>query len=447
VEEDNNMAKFDAYFSLAKEKGIEVLELYYSRAKSLSFKLYNAQIEGYKLSEDISLYARGIYKGKIGYASTEKMTKDTAAFLVDEIITNAGTVTKEELAIIFKGSEKYKKKNVYNPAIAELSIESKKNNLLEIERKLKAADPRIAQVDACSYQERESEAMLLNSYGLKLKRKSNYYYYYASVLAIQGEERKNEGAVHFSNDSTTFHIDNFVNKITKKALIKFNGTQCASKDYKVVLDKEVVADLLSAYLDSVSAEEVQKKTSLLIGKLQQPVASKKVTISEMPLKKNAFFTYFDDEGVATYNKTVIKKGVLQTYFHNLNTAHKDGVQTTGNGYRSGGKVGVGFQNIVLKAGRKSLDDIFAKIGEGVYITEVMGVHASLNPTSGNFSLQANGFMIENGKRGVPLTLITVAGNLIDLFMTVKEVANDNELLPSGYDVPSLWIKKLTISGK
>jgi PmbA protein len=77
----------------------------------------------------------------------------------------------------------------------------------------------------------------------------------------------------------------------------------------------------------------------------------------------------------------------------------------------------------------------------------MGIHASLNPTSGNFSLQANGFMIENGKRGVPLTLITVAGNLMDLFMNVKEVANDNKLLPNGYDVPSLWIKKLTISGK
>jgi PmbA protein len=65
----------------------------------------------------------------------------------------------------------------------------------------------------------------------------------------------------------------------------------------------------------------------------------------------------------------------------------------------------------------------------------------------NFSLQANGFMIENGKRGVPLTLITVAGNLMDLFMNVKEVANDNKLLPNGYDIPSLWIKKLTISGK
>lgn len=441
------MAKFDAYFALAKEKGVEVLELYYSRAKSLSFKLYNAQIEGYKLSEDISLYARGIYKGKIGYASTEKMGKETPAFLINEIMTNAGTVTKDELAIIFKGSDKYKKKKVYNPAIAELSIDLKKKNLFEIERKLKAADKRIAQVDACSYQERESEAMLLNSYGLQLKRKSNYYYYYAGVLAIQGEERKSEGDVHFSNDPTTFNVDKFVNKIVGKALIKFGGTQCASKDYKTILDKEVVADLLSAYLDNASADEVQKKTSLMIGKLNQPVASKKVTVMEMPLKKNAFFTYFDDEGVATYNKTVVKKGVLQTYFHNLNTAHKDGVQTTGNGYRSGGKVGIGFQNIVLKAGRKSLDELFAKIGEGVYITEVMGVHASLNPTSGNFSLQANGFMIENGKRSTPLTLITVAGNLMDMFMNVKEVASDNELLSSGYDVPSLFIKKLTISGK
>jgi PmbA protein len=441
------MAKFDTYFALAKAKGIEVFELYYSRSKSLSFKLYNSQIEGYKLSEDISLYARGVYQGKIGYASTEKITKESAEFLVNEIITNAGTVTKEELAIIFKGSEKYKKKTVYNPALAELPIEVKKQNLFAVEQKLKAADPRIAQVNACTYQERESEAILMNSYGLKLKRKSNSYYYYAGVLAIQGEERKSEGEVHFSNDPTTFNIDQFVNKITSKVLLKFNGTQCASKDYKVVLDKEVVADLLAAYLDSASAEEVQKNTSLMIGKLNQPVASKKLTILETPLKKNPFFTYFDDEGVATYNKTVIKKGVLQTYFHNLNTANKAGVTTTGNGYRSGGKIGVGFQNITLKPGKKSLETLFTTIGEGVYITEVMGVHASLNPQSGNFSLQANGFLIENGQRGTALTLITVAGNLVDLFMNVKDVASDNELLSSGYDVPSLYIKKLAISGK
>jgi PmbA protein len=208
-----------------------------------------------------------------------------------------------------------------------------------------------------------------------------------------------------------------------------------------------VADLLEAYLENASAEEVQKKTSLMLGKLQQPVASKKVTVMEMPLTKNQFFTYFDDEGVATYNKTVIKKGVLQTYFYNLTTAKKDGVTTTGNGYRGGGKVGVGFNNIVLKPGKKSLQQLFGQVKEGVYITELMGVHAGLNPQSGNFSLQANGFMIEKGQKATPLTLITVAGNLVDVFMNVKEVANDNELLLSSYNVPSVFIKSLTVSGK
>jgi PmbA protein len=441
------MAKFDAIFALAKTKGISELELYFSRGKSLSFKLYNSQIEGYKLSEDISLYARGIYNGKLGYASTEKISKDAGALLLEEIITNAGTVTKEEAAIIFNGSEKYKKKNVFNPQISQVSIDDKKTNLYALESKLKTADSRITQVTGCSYLERESEAMLINSHGLKLKRKSNYYYYYAGVLAIQGEERKSGGDIHFSADPITFTIDTFVKKIVDETVEKFNGTQCESKNYKVVLDREVVADLLAAYLDSASAEQVQKKTSLMIDKLQQPVASKKVTILEAPLTKNPFFTYFDDEGVATYNKTVIKKGVLQLYFHNLTTAQKAGTTTTGNGYRGGGKVGVGFNNIVMKPGKLSLEDLFAKVGNGVYITELMGVHAGLNPQSGNFSLQANGFMVVDGKKSTPLTLITVAGNLVDVFMDVTAVGNDQKLLLSGYNIPSVMIKKLAVSGK
>jgi PmbA protein len=440
------MAKFDRYFELAKQKGVEVLELYFSRGKSLSFKLYQSKIEGYKLAEDISLMARGIVKGKIGYASTEKMDKLTPEFLINEIIANAGTVTKEELAIIFKGSEKYKKKNIFSEALVSFPIETKKKRLFDLESGLKASDSRIAQVTACQYMERESEAMLLNSHGLKLKRKSNYFYYYAGVLAMVGEERKSAGDVVFSNDPNTFDLKKMVKKIATKALEQLGGTQCESKSYKVVLDKEVVADLLDSYLENASAEEVHKKSSLMIGKLLQPVASKKITVLEKPLSKNIFYTYFDDEGVATSNKVVIKKGVLQTYFHNLNTAHKDNVPSTGNGYRGGGKVGVAFKNITLKPGKKTLEQLFEKVGQGVYITELSGIHAGLNSQSGNFSLQANGFLVENGKKTKPLTLITVAGNLVDLFMNVTEVGGDNELLLSGFDVPSLIIKKLAVSG-
>jgi PmbA protein len=263
---------------------------------------------------------------------------------------------------------------------------------------------------------------------------------------MQGDERKSAGDVVFSNDPNTFDLDKLVHKISTKALEQLGGSQCESKSYKVVLDKEVVADLLDAYLDNASAEEVHKKSSLMIGKLQQPVAAKKVTVLEKPLSKNIFYTYFDDEGVATSNKIVIKKGVLQTYFHNLNTAHKDQVPPTGNGYRGGGKVGVAFKNITLKPGKKTLEQLFERVSNGVYITELSGIHAGLNSQSGNFSLQANGFLIENGNKTRPLTLITVAGNLVELFMNVTELGSDNELLLSGFDVPSVVIKKLSVSG-
>ena len=152
------------------------------------------------------------------------------------------------------------------------------------------------------------------------------------------------------------------------------------------------------------------------------------------------------EGVATYNKAIIKNGVLQTYLYNLTTAAKDGVQTTGNGY-GGGKKGVEPAFLYLKPGKKSLDELFEEVGNGVFITEVSGLHAGLNPQSGNFSLQSTGFMIENGKKGKPLDLITVSGNLLEIFQDVIDVGNDTYVSPSGVSAQSLLIKKIAVSGK
>ena len=103
--------------------------------------------------------------------------------------------------------------------------------------------------------------------------------------------------------------------------------------------------------------------------------------------------------------------------------------------------------LTLKPGKKSLEELFKDVGDGVFITEVSGLHAGLNPQSGNFSLQSTGFMIENGKKGKPLDLITVSGNLLDIFQDVLEVGNDTYVSPSGVSAQSLLIKKIVVSGK
>lgn len=110
-------------------------------------------------------------------------------------------------------------------------------------------------------------------------------------------------------------------------------------------------------------------------------------------------------------------------------------------------MGVSFVNPSIKPGRLSEADLLAKVKTGVYISSVQGLHAGLNPQSGNFSLQAEGFMIRDGKIAEPLSLITVAGNLLDLFLSVRDVANNSELQLSGITAPSLLIKSLAISGK
>ena len=228
---------------------------------------------------------------------------------------------------------------------------------------------------------------------------------------------------------------------------QLGGEACESKKYKAILHPDVVTSLMKAYIGHANAEEVQKQSSLFIGKIGQKIASKKVTIEDRPLQKNPFARWFDDEGVATYNKPIIKNGVLETYLYNLTTAAKAGVQTTGNGYGGGSKKGISSTFLYLKPGKKNLDQLFEEVGDGVYITDVQGLHAGLNPQSGNFSLQSTGFMIENGKKGKPLDLITVSGNLLELFADVLEVGNDVDVSPNGISAESLLIKKIVVSGK
>lgn len=435
------------FFELAKKKGLTATEIYSAKKSSLSFELFHSEVSSYSASDSFSMSARGIYNDKFGVAITEKVNKDTPEVLVNEIIANAKVIEKADKALLFKGSEKYQKRNLFNKEIEAISIDQKLKNLYEIESKLKQADPRVVEIEGVQYSEDAIEVNLANSYGLNLKNKSNYYVYAASVVVKQNDEVKTGYKVLLSNDPKELDIDKFVKEVIVDATRKLGGTQCDSKKYPVVLSPKTAASFLDPYLESASAEEVQKHSSLFIGKLNQAVASKKVTILEQPLLKNCFFRYFDDEGVATTNKKIIEKGILKTYLYNLETAQREGTSTTGNGYRGGSKMGVSFVNPSIKPGRLSEADLLAKVKTGVYISSVQGLHVGLNPQSGNFSLQAEGFMIRDGKIAEPLSLITVAGNLLDLFLSVRDVANNSELQLSGITAPSLLIKSLAISGK
>ena len=440
------MGKYDKFFALAKEAGLQEVELYISESRSLSISLFHGEVDEYKDNNGYSILARGILNGKCGSATADVWNKDKAAWLVKEMVANAKVIENDDPIFIFKGSEKYHKVNTFNKDLENVSIDQIMKGLVDIEKECRALDKRIIEVAGTEYNQVSSKTTLINSNGLNLVQKNNFYYYVVQCVAKEGEQTKSGYDFFFDNDFSKFDAKKFAKKVVDQTVAQLGGEACASNKYKAVLHPDVVTSLIKAYVGHANAEEVQKKSSLFIGKIGQKIASKKVTIEDRPLQKNPFARWFDDEGVATYNKAIVKNGVLQTYLYNLTTAAKDGVQTTGNGY-GGGKKGVEPAFLYLKPGKKSLDELFKEVGNGVFITEVSGLHAGLNPQSGNFSLQSTGFMIEDGKKGKPLDLITVSGNLLEIFQDVLEVGNDTYVSPSGVSAQSLLIKKIAVSGK
>ena len=435
------------FFALAKEEGIEAADLSSTETNSLSVSIYHGEVDSLTNNSSYGLVARGIYKGKMGSIAVDNVNKNSPEFLVKEIKRSASIIENEDPVFIFKGSDKYHKKSVSKNIDFSENIKEKVGILLEIEKKLLAYDKRINEVVTVGYEATSQSYKKTNSFGLKLSQKMNSYSYFAEVTAKDGEEIRTGWDVFASLDENEFSVDSFVEKVAKEALQKLGSVQCDSKKYPVVLNPESVASLVSFLINSLDAEEVQKHTSLLEGKLGQQALSKKLTVIENPLEKNLFFRYFDDEGVATSKKFLIKNGVISTYLYTLQTAAKDNATATGNGYGSPkAKADVGYT--IVKGGKKSEEEMISTIKEGVYITELSGLHSGMNPHSGNFSLQCAGFMIRDGKKAEPLALITVAGNLINVFNNIKCIANNNKLvIGNQMSCPSILIGKLAISGK
>ena len=433
---------YNKLFSLAKEKGISALSVTKSYSAEKSISLFHGEISNYSINSSTNYAIRGIYNNKFGAIGTES---DDVNFIVDEIIKNAKVIEKDEVAEIFKGSKSYKKRNYYSNELENWDLNEPIKKLFELEKVLKQKDPRVIEVEV-EFSLTSSENEIRNSYGLKLKEKSNYYTCFASVVVKDKDEIKDGFGYVISNDPKEFDINKIADDAILDATSKLGGTTIKSKKYNAVLDYKAVASLLNVFIGWASAESVQKNSSRFIGKLNTQVASKKLTISDMPLLKNIFARGFDDEGVATYNKKIIDKGVLKTFLHNLETAKKDGVQPTGNGFGSL-NIGIDTTNLSIKPGKYSLDELLAKAGNGVYIKSVTGLHAGMNGRSGNFSLQAVGFVIENGIVSSPLKMMTVAGNVYDVFNSVAAVGKEQTITLGGTISVPLLIKKLSVTSE
>jgi PmbA protein len=437
---------FVKYFEYAKKIGFSDVEFKVQTSNKLSISVFQKKVENYSVSENETIYIRGIFNGKMVSGSSENA--NNVCKILDEMAVNATLIDEEKEQEIFAGSEKYKTFKTSSDKLAKVSIADKIALCLDIESKAYDYDYRIAPGVEVEYQEVESAMKIVNSKGLKLSYKVNYGFVVLSVVAKSDNDTRTGFKFKILQDLDSLNVEQLVKDTCDDAINALNGSQCESKKYKVLLAPNVFASFANVLLSSVSGDAVNRGKSLLKDKLNQQVASSKLTIVENPHSKEHpyFYRAFDDEGVATMKKAIVEKGVLKTFLYNIEEAKQAKVKSTGNGY-GGSVIGVSTSFVEVKPGKKSKEELCEKIKDGIQITNVQGLHAGMNPLSGDFSLQASGYRIENVKITTPVNLITIAGNIFKMFNDIVDLGNDEYVTPGGMSSVSVYIKSLAISGK
>ena len=430
-------------FSRAKEKGITDIEIFASDRTSLNIDIFNGTVDKYEIAATEALTIKGIYNNKMGRFSTEVLSDDVIEEILDTIIASAKEIDSLDDAIIYEGDESYKDlSDIYNDELYNLDVQKKIDYLLKLDDYLHKYDNRVKVVETM-YSEDTAAVLLKNSKGINLTNKANAAFIGGSVIVKDEVDQRVGFDVVISNDFNDFNIETLAKDIVEDALASLGAKPVPSDSYEIVYSNGAIATLLSAFQGIFSADSVQKGLSLLKGKLEETIGSELVTITDDPfMKKSAASRSFDDEGVATSYKELVSKGVLKTFLHNLVTAKKDGVKSTGNGF--GG--GVDSVNLKLEAGSSNLEEMIKSCKKGIFITNVQGAHSGVNAVSGDFSLQASGYYIENGEKIRPVALITVAGNFLEMLKDITMVGNDLKMSYYGVTSPSIKVKSMQVSG-
>ena len=444
------MINFDLLFKAGYDAGLTDMEVYVVKNDNFSCKAFEQNVDAYSVSKTQGLSFRGVYEGKMGYTYTEKCDDSSIPFIINSVIENASVIEKEENEQLYAGDKDYVSLDLYRDSFNDVTALEKINFLKAVERECFALDSRVKSVDYCSFSNGSTEIMLKNTKGLDVSERQNFAYAYVSVLVSENGENKNDGDFIISTDFNDYEAKSFAKKIVDSALAQLGSTKVKSGTYPIVLKNLVASDILEAMSGIFSADAVLKDLSRLKDQLGKQVANSLVTLIDDPHLPNGLgSSAFDGEGVATYKKEIITNGILQTYLHSLTTAKVFQTTSTGNASRASFKssVNISPSNMYIKPQDASLNDLLKTASNGIYITDVQGLHCGLNAISGDFSLSANGFLIEEGQLTRPVHEMTIAGNFFDLLRDIEQIGNDLAFGPSTIGSPTLLIHSLAVAGE
>lgn len=430
-------------FELAKKHGIEQLQIDSLINKSTIIKTVGNKIEKVQNNENEGMIISGIINGNKNSSYFVDLTDEGVERNISKLRKFIDLKTKdgESEFIDGKGLVYLENKSISYP---ELTGQERIEILDNVYNAVVDCDHRIIKDIVEVYLGYElNESSKTNSLGLNLSKKvGGEFSIYVVVSAKEGEENV-QSVFHkeyFTKDEIDY--DYIRSTLSTRLKLRFGAKKIESKKYDVVFDNGIFYSLLQTILSNFNAKNVIDKLSLFEDKIGQRIASDKITINDYAvIPENNYFKTYDEDGMPTQNITLVDKGILKTFIHNLETAKAMNTKSTGHG--AGRKPG--HNMLFVENGFMSQEEILEKVNNGIYIDDLSGLHSGVNAKSGDFSVEMSGNLILNGKLDHPISSAVISGNIFEMLKNVDMLGNDNNF-SEGIFCPTISFKDVSIAG-
>lgn len=375
----------------------EVETIEYNRDKGMGVSVYVGQRRGYASTSDFSPRA---------LRETVEAALNIARFTAEDDC--AGLPEPELLATEPMDLD------LYHPW--ELPVEA----AIELAGRCEAAafetDERINNSEGASVSTQQAQFVAANSLGFMGGYPTSRHYIACSVIAGEQEAMQRDDWYTTHRNAAALEAPEAVGQqAARRAVARLNPKKISTGSFPVIFEAPLAAGLLGNFVQAVSGGALYRKSSFLLDHLGRQVFPEFVQLQELPHLSGALASSpFDNDGVRTRERQVVRDGVLQGYFLSVYSGRKLGLPSTGN---AGGS-----HNLILTPGEHDLDGLLAQMGRGLLVTELLG--HGVNYVTGDYSRGAAGFWVEDGRIAHPVEEITIAGNLKDMFRNIRAVGRD-----------------------
>ncbi len=418
---------------LALSRGFDRCEVYKTESENINISVCHQNLELLNKENETGVAVRFWKGNRVGFGFKDNIFKESIIKMIEDVSEIIGFLPEDrdiEPAPELKSDDIYNRRSADNPffdhQIHEYSIDSKIEKVMAVEKAAFDYSDMIKVSRVSSYEEKITRHSITNSNGLDIEYLTTKWRGMYIVIGGKGDNRQMKtseiGGIYFSDFDPVFLGED----AAKKVIISAGGEGLKTEEMTVLIHSKAANQIFSRLSNGFIGDLVDRNMSVFKDKLGEKIAPDFLSIIDDPLMPRGYqSTPYDDEGVAAKKVCILNKGKLESYLYSLQSARKNSTSPTGSSRRAhfNSLPIASLSNLYVKGGDTDPGEMIKSIKYGFYFYNPLDVRG-INLVSGDFSINGDGVLIEDGKITRPISTINIGSNVFDFLNNIECIGND-----------------------